>query len=78
MIEDEKQQNGSRVGGQLNELSQKKLIVLVLCMLFQTPVLNFETYMIKSDGFDLSLSFLDSFNQTEPSFSHIFEEFVNH
>lgn len=62
MIEDEKQQNGSRVGGQLNELSQKKLIVLVLCMLFQTPVLNFETYMIKSDGFDLSLSFLDSFN----------------
>jgi hypothetical protein len=62
VIEDEKQQNGSRVGGQLNELSQKKLIVLVLCMLFQTPVLNFETYMIKSDGFDLSLSFLDSFN----------------
>lgn len=45
-------------------------------MLFSTPILQYETYMIETDSFDLSLKFLDRFNKENEEFALIFQYFV--
>jgi hypothetical protein len=68
--------NESRVGQKLNDLAQYRLVVLLLMMLFSTPILTYETYMIETDSFDLSLKFLDRFNKQDEAFALIFQYFV--
>lgn len=50
--------------------------MLVLMMLFITPILSYTTYMPERDSFDLSLAFMDAQDPNTEAFGMIFQSFV--
>lgn len=46
----------SKVGKMLSEYTTRKVIILVLAMLFSTPLMSVDTYMDEPDSYSYGLS----------------------
>lgn len=66
----------SRVGKKLNELTQRRVIILVLVMLFSIPLFSTTTYFQEPDSFSFGLHLLTRFEANSVSFKEAFESFV--
>ena len=59
--EAEIEQKETRVGKRLNDSTQRRVIMMVLAMLFSVPILSISTYYQETDSFDFSMRYLDNF-----------------
>jgi hypothetical protein len=64
------------VGKRLNESTQRRVIMMVLAMLFSVPILSISTYYQETDSFDFSMRYLDNFEANSDSFSRVFDQFL--
>lgn len=66
----------SRVGKKLNELTQRRVIILVLVMLFSIPACSVTSYFEEPDSFSFGLQLLSKFERNSLEFTEAFEAFV--
>jgi len=66
----------SRVGKKLTDLTQRRLIILVLAMLFSIPACSVTTYFTEPDSYSFGLKLLTNYNSNSIQFNKTFEAFV--
>ena len=68
----------SKVGKKLSDLTTRRVIILVLAMLFSVPIFSTSTYMQDPDTYDYSVAYVSSFNYTATPemFNITFNQFV--
>lgn len=66
----------SRVGKKLNELTQRRVIILVLVMLFSIPLFSVSSYFAEPDSFTFGISLLSKYQKHSKEFTETFEAFV--
>jgi hypothetical protein len=64
------------VGKKLNELTQRRVILLVLAMLFSFPIFTVSTYFVLADGKEITLTFLAELEPYSTEFISLFKGFV--
>ena len=60
-MEAEIEKKETRVVKRLNDSTQRRVIMMVLAMLFSVPILSISTYYQETDSFDFSMRYLDNF-----------------
>ena len=65
----------SRVGKRLSDLTQRRVIILVLAMLFSIPATQVQTYIIQTDSYSFGLEVLAAYPTESPAFLESFEAF---
>jgi len=87
IIENEKGQGGgeeeeikvpeeSKVGKKLSDLTTRKVILIVLAMLFAVPFFMVSTYISDYNGFQFGLTLMSQFNVNETAFQYAFDAYV--
>ena len=64
------------MGKTLNDHTQKRVIILVLAMLFSVPIMSVSTYITEPDSYDLGLKLLSYHSKHSSDFTETFEAFV--
>lgn len=69
----------SKVGKKLSDLTTRRVIILVLAMLFSVPLFSTSTYMTDPDTFDYSVAYVSSFNKTTAPemFNITYQQFIH-
>ena len=57
----------SKVGKMLSEYTTRKVIILVLAMLFSTPAMAVDSYLEEPDSYAYGLSLIKEFGPSSPS-----------
>lgn len=62
----------SKVGQKLGDLTTKKMILIILAMLFSVPVFDPSTYISPPSSYDFGLNLLSNFDLGSISFDYAF------
>ncbi len=76
--EDEEMQipEESKVGKKLSDLTTRRVILLVLAMLFSVPVFTVSTYVSDYNGYKVGLQLMSEYVPHSPGFNDAFESFI--
>ena len=74
--EDFKIPEESKVGKKLSDLTTRRVIILVLAMLFSVPVFTVSTFVQDYNGYEVGLQLIGEFVPRSPGFNDAFEAFV--
>jgi hypothetical protein len=77
--EDEMIPEESRVGKKLSDLTTKRVIILVLAMMFSVPIFSMSTYRDENDSFDFGLAVINFFSADPEGvqFQTAYETYLN-
>jgi len=67
----------SKVGKKLSDLTTRRVIILVLAMLFSVPLLSVGTYMAIPDSYSFGLTLLSTLPTGSTSFTTTFDIYVD-
>jgi len=72
-----KEQKESKVGKKLSDYTTRKVIILVLAMLFSVPVLSVNQYLEEPEGYDYGLELIKALKVDNPGGIQAFDDMAN-
>ncbi len=73
----ESNQSETKVGKMLSDLTTRRVIILVLSMLFSVPFLTLTTYKTENTSFQYGLKLIILYDSDTPAFNAMFDSFVS-
>lgn len=71
-----KKQEESKVGKKLSDLTTKRVIVLVLTMMFSVPIFMLTTYWEENNSFEFGLTLMNLYTEGTDSFTTVYNDFI--
>jgi len=66
----------SMVGKKLSDLTTRKVILIVLAMLFSVPILSVNTYIDIYSGYTFGLQLMAQYETGSRGFNHAFDSYI--
>ena len=70
----------SKIGKVLSEVTTKKVIIMVLCVMLSVPVFSFNTYVVETNSFSIGLDLVAVYDSdcNGTAFKQTFDNYVNY